>query len=113
MKRALPIFLLLSACGGGGGSANVNVAATATNNNNTGPGEGEKCVFECTPETFAGVSGFAVTQVCDGVIKNGPNFFQSPPQDCAIVAPEEEEAEPFVPEEEEEETPGLNQEGAL
>ncbi len=106
----LSISSCLTACSGGGG-AEVSVSQTVTQNQNNNSQNGEaECRFECEPVELAGSAGFAVTQVCSGVIQNGPNFFEVAPVGCTFTAAEEKEV---AQEEQAEESVGLNQEGAL
>lgn len=105
---ALLVATLLTACSGGGGTPDnqISIVNNNTANNNSGNGEAE-CTFECEPVELAGSAGFAVTQVCSGVIQNGPNFFQAPPVGCTFLPGEGEVAQV------DEESIGLNQEGVL
>lgn len=103
--------LLFSACltscsGGGGAEVTVSQTVTQEQNNNSQNGD-TKCTFECEPVELAGQAGFAVTQVCEGVVTNGPNFFQTPPVGCSFSAAEVAHSGS------EEGSIGLNQEGVL
>lgn len=106
MKKLVALFVLVG-CGG-----SATVSNTATNNTNIDSQNGEsECKFECAPAEIGGVTGYAVTQVCSGVISNGPNFFQDAPVGCVFPAGEEEVASFSAPEQEEEtNTGGLSQE---
>lgn len=107
MKKLVALFILVG-CGG-----SATVSNTATNNTNIDSQNGEsECKFECAPAEIGGVTGYAVTQVCSGVISNGPNFFQDAPVGCVFPAGEEEAAvASSAPEQEEEtNTGGLSQE---
>lgn len=107
MKHLSIALLFLAGCGG-----SATVSNTATNNTNIDSQNGEaECKFECTPAEIGGVAGYAVSQICSGVISNGPNFFQNAPVGCVFPAGEQEAAAFSAPAEEEEtNNGGLSQE---
>lgn len=108
MQKLLFVLCASSLIGCGGSATVTN---TATNNTNVDSQNGEsECKFECAPAEIGGVTGYAVTQVCSGVISNGPNFFQDAPVGCVFPAGEEEAAAVASSAPEEESTGGLSQE---
>ena len=94
MKRL--VFLAVLVGCGSGPDTTVNVANTQTQTNDQNQNQdsqnGEsQCEFSCIPVSTNGLTGYAVTQTCDGVIQSGPDFFSSAPTNCVIL-PEEDEA---------------------
>lgn len=88
-------LMLMAACGSGSGTPDTSVVVTQNNNQNQNSQNGDaKCTFECEPVQVGESVGFAVSEVCEGAIVNGPNFQPSAPAKCNFVTAENEFAQP-------------------